>query len=246
MAKKEDGQRLSITLWSLLATFQPIRFQDFINSEIQKIIMRRYNRRYARYPKPQYAVNRKYNSSGLFTVHSVEPTIYLATQRLVCTSRDSGNDAVLDSPATVKHITVDIQTIPTIVDVSSQGADKVVYFPPCGWLCVFVPAGTKPVEPFSATDGTIYNTTLYEPQNYVLGSGTISQGSTAVVPVVGKSESPYGVLGTTLRESECRSKKLNPGDSIYMIYYLLNVPTKTSDIRDITPMDTIVTYCVKY
>ena len=209
--------------------------------------MRRYNRRYARYPKPQYAINRKYNSSGLFERHSVEPTIYLATQRLVTVSRDSGNDAVLDSPATVKHITVDIQTIPTIVDVSSQGADKVIYFPPCGWICVFVPAGTQPMEPFSATDGTIYNTTLYEPQNFVLGSGTISQGSTAVVPVVGKSESPYGVPGNYAKRIRVPlSKKLNPGDSIFMIYYLLNVHTKTTDIRDITPMDTIVTYAVKY
>ena len=208
--------------------------------------MRRYNRRYARYPKPQYAINRKLNSSGKFNRHSVEPTIYLATQRLVTVSRDSGNDAVLDSPATVKHITVDIQTIPTVVDVAGASAEKAIYFPPCGWICVFVPAGTKPVEPFSATDGTIYNSTLYEPQNYVLGSGTISQGSTAVVPVNGVSQSPYGVLGTTLRESECRCQKLNPGDSIFMIYYLYNVPTPTGEIRDITPMDTVVTYCVRY
>lgn len=209
--------------------------------------MRRYNRRYARYPKPQYAINRKLNSSGKFDRHSVEPTIYLATQRLVTVSRDSGNDAVLDSPATVKHITVDIQTIPTIVDVAEQSAEKVVYFPPCGWICVFVPAGTKPMEPFSATDGTIYNTTLYEPQNFVLGSGTISQGSTAVVPVVGKSESPYGVPGNYAKRIRVPlSKKLNPGDSIFMIYYLYNVPTITGGIRDITPMDTVVTYAVKY
>ena len=92
-----------------------------------------------------------------------------------------GNDAVLNSPATVKHITVDIQTIPTVVDVASQGGDKVIYFPPCGWICVFVPAGQQPVEPFSATDGTIYNTTVYEPQNYVLGSGTISLISVVLV-----------------------------------------------------------------
>ena len=209
--------------------------------------MRRYNRRYARYPKPQYAINRKLNSSGLFEQHSVEPTIYLATQRLVTVSRDSGNDAVLDSPATVKHITVDIQTIPTVVDASGQGGDKVVYFPPAGWICVFVPAGTSPVEPFSATDGTIYNSTLYEPQNYVLGSGTISQGSSAVVPIIGVSNSPYGVPGNYAKRIRVPlSKKLNPGDSIFMIYYLYNVPPKTSDVRDITPMDTVVTYCVRY
>ena len=211
--------------------------------------MRRYYRRYARrpYAKPQYAINRKLNSSGKFDKHSTEPTIYLATQRLVTVSRDSGNDAVLDSPATVKHLTVDIQTIPTVVDVSSQGGDKVVYFPPCGWICVFVPAGTKPVEPFSATDGTIYNATLYEPQNYVLGSGTISQGATAVVPVNGVSGSPYGVPGNYAKRIRVPlSKKLNPGDSIYMIYYLYNVPISTGEIRDVTPMDTVVTYCVKY
>lgn len=211
--------------------------------------MRKYYRRYARrsYAKPQYAINRKLNSSGKFERHSVEPTIYLATQRLVTVSRDSGNDAVLDSPATVKHLTVDIQTIPTVVDVSSTSAEKVVYFPAAGWICVFVPAGTQPVEPFSATDGTIYNTTLYEPQNYVLGSGTISQGATSVVPVVGKSESPYGVPGNYAKRIRVPlSKKLNPGDSIYMIYYLYNVPTQSTDIRDITPMDTVVSYCVKY
>jgi hypothetical protein len=207
--------------------------------------MRKYYRRYAR-NKPQYAINRKLNSSGLFGQHSTEPTIWLATQRLVTVSRDSGNDAVLDSPATVKHITVDIQTIPTVVDVSEQAGDKSVYFPAAGWICVFVPAGTKPMEPFSATDGTIYNTTLYEPQNYVLGSGTISQGATAVVPVFGKSNSPYGVPGNYAKRIRVPlSKKLNPGDSIYMIYYLYNLPT-VSGVRDITPMDTIVTYCVKY
>lgn len=209
--------------------------------------MRKYYRRYARYPKPQYAINRKLNSAGKFGQHSVEPTIYLATQRLVTVSRDSGNDAVLDSPATVKHITVDIQTIPTIVDVDSSSAEKVVYFPSAGWICVFVPAGTQPVEPFSSTDGTIYNATLYEPQNYVLGSGTISQGSTAVVPVAGVSNSPYGVPGNYAKRIRVPlSKKLNPGDSIYMIYYLYNVPTLATDIREITPMDTVVTYCVKY
>ena len=209
--------------------------------------MRKYYRRYARYPKSQYAVNRKLNSSGKFSPHSVEPTIYLATQRLVRVSRDSGNDDVLDSPATVKHITVDIQTIPTIVDVDSAGAEKIVYFPPAGWICVFVPAGTAVMEPFSGTDGTIYNSTLYEPQNYVLGSGTISQGATAVVPVVGNSNSTYGVPGNYAKRIRVPlSKKLNPGDAIYMIYYLYNVPAQNTDVRDVTPMDTVVTYCVKY
>lgn len=209
--------------------------------------MRKYHRRYVRYPKPQYAINRKLNSSGLFSQHTVEPTVYVATQRLVATSRDSGNDAILDSPATVKHITVDIQTIPTIVDVDSRSAEKIVYFPSAGWICVFVPAGTKPFQPFMSTDGTIYNSTLYEPQNYVLGSGTISQGATSVVPVAGNSNAPYGVPGNYAKRIRVPlSKKLNPGDAIYMIYYLYNVPTQSTDLREITPMDTVVTYCVKY
>ena len=112
--------------------------------------------------------------------------------------RFSVNQRPFRFSATVKHITVDIQTIPTVVYVSSRVADKVVYFP------APVPVGTFPVEPFSATDGTIYNSTLYEPQNYVLGSCTFSQGSTAVVP------------------------------------------TKSTDIRHITPMDTVLSYAVKY
>lgn len=211
--------------------------------------MRKYYRRYARrsYAKPQYAINRKLNSSGNFSVHSVEPTVYVATQRLVTVSRDSGNDAVLDSPATVKHLTVDIQTIPTVVDVSSVDAQKVIYFPSAGWLCVYVPAGSGPNEPFQATDGTIYNSTLYEPQNYVLGSGTITQGAPTVVPVAGNSNSPYGVPGNYAKRIRVPLyKKLNPGDSIYMIYYLYNVPRPSTDVRDITPMETIVSYCVKY
>lgn len=208
----------------------------------------RYRRRYARrYPKPQYSINRKLNSSGNWAQHSAENTIYIATQRLVTVNRDSGNDAVLDSPATVKHLTVDIQTIPTIQDVDSASNQKVVIFPAAGWICVFVPSGTNPNEPFSNAQGNIYNATLYEPQNYVLGSGTISQGAQTVVPVTGVSGSTYGIPGNYAKRIRVPlSKKLNPGDSIYMIYYLYDVPTQTSDVRDVTPMETIVTYAVRY
>lgn len=208
----------------------------------------RYRRRYARrYPKPQYSINRKLNSSGNFTRHSSESTIYIATQRLVTVNNDSGNDAVLDSPATVKHITVDIQSIPTIQDVFSGSNQKQIIFPAAGWICVFVPSGTNPHEPFSGNGGNIYNATLYEPQNYVLGSGTISQGAQTVVPITGVSGSTYGIPGNYAKRIRVPlSKKLNPGDSIYMIYYLYDVPTPTSDVRDITPMDTVVTYAVRY
>ena len=212
--------------------------------------MPRYRRRYARYyrrPKAQYSINRKLNSSGNFTVHSSEPTIYIATQRLVTINRDSGNDAVLDSPATIRHITVDIQSIPTIQDVFSGSNQKEVIFPAAGWICVFVPSGTNPHEPFSGAGGNIYNATLYEPQNYVLGSGTISQGAQTVVPIAGVSGSTYGIPGNYAKRIRVPlAKKLNPGDAIYMIYYLYNVPTQTGDVRDITPMETIVSYAAKY
>ena len=211
--------------------------------------MPRYRRRYVRYrrPKAQYSINRKLNSSGNFVQHSSESTIYIATQRLVTITSDSGNDAVLDSPATIRHITVDIQTIPTIQDVSSASRQKEIIFPAAGWICVFVPSGTNPREPFSGAGDNIYNATLYEPQNYVLGSGTISQGAQTVVPIAGVSQSTYGVPGNYAKRIRVPlAKKLNPGDSIYMIYYLYNVPIQTGDVRDITPMETIVSYAVKH
>ena len=103
-----------------------------------------------------------------------------------------------------------------------------------GWICVYVPEGTSLNKPFPDYGTGKDNYTFYEPNQFVLGAGTWLEGwqiyQTADLlkvrdaGTVGISQVPDICAGNNMRIKVPLSKKLNPGDAIYMIYYVVHTP----------------------
>ena len=99
-----------------------------------------------------------------------------------------------------------------------------------GWICVYVPEGTSPNKPFPDYGVGQSQYTLYEPNQNVLGSGTWLEGGaysqtnnratiiqTGVVDTSRYSDTP---AGNNMRIRVPLSRKLNPGDAIWMIFWV--------------------------
>ena len=98
-----------------------------------------------------------------------------------------------------------------------------------GWICVYVPEGTSPNKPFPDYGVGQSQYTLYEPNQNVLGSGTWLEGG-AYSDEQPRYNHPDWCSGhLSLLGYPCRhnmrirvplSRKLNPGDAIWMIFWV--------------------------
>ena len=135
---------------------------------------------------------------------------------------------------TVKHLEVQLQDLPTYYGLNSD--QNIVGHGTLagGWICVYVPEGTALNKPFPDYGTGKDNYTFYEPNQFVLGAGTWLEGwqiyqTADIMKVrdagsVGISQVPDICAGNNMRIKVPLSKKLNPGDAIYMIYYVVHTP----------------------
>ena len=197
--------------------------------------MRRYayKRRSYRGPKPAWTVNRKFCRNLTWNRLAQDADIYTAAVQLVYNpSVESSNQ--LGTILTVKHLEVQLQDLPTYFGLNTQTNIASHGTLGGGWICVFVPEGTQLNKPFPDYGTGKDNYTFYEPNQFVLGHGTWLEGWQIYQSNdVGKvSESgAFGIMqlpdtsgGNNMRIKVPLSKKLNPGDAIYMIYYVVHTP----------------------
>ena len=104
-----------------------------------------------------------------------------------------------------------------------------------GWICVYVPEGTALNKPFPDYATGKDNYTFYEPNQFVLGHGTWLEGwqiyqtndilKVRMLVLLVSAKFLILRLVTICVHRVPLSKKLNPGDAIYMIYYVVHTLT---------------------
>ena len=116
----------------------------------------------------------------------------------------------------------------------------------CAWRYCF----NKPFPDYATGKD---NYTFYEPNQFVLGHGTWLEGwqiyqTNDILKVrdagtVGISQVPDTSAGNNMRIRVPLSKKLNPGDAIYMIYYVVHTPNLQN--ASVTGCSSVVKYASK-
>ena len=183
--------------------------------------------------KPSYTVNRKFCRNLTWNRLTTDSDIYTSAVQLVYNpSVESSNQ--LGTILTVKHLEVQLQDLPTYYGLNQE--TNIVGHGTLGggWICVYVPEGTALNKPFPDYGTGKDNYTFYEPNQFVLGSGTWLEGwqiyqtndisRVAENGTLGISQVPDISAGNNMRIKVPLSKKLNPGDAIYMIYYVVHTP----------------------
>ena len=209
----------------------------------------RFRRRLRTY-KPAYLVDhRVLNSRAWNNNPSHRDTKYLSMQVVYNPINDGTNPGVIK---TVKHLEVQVNTVPywrtTLPTQSADGTElgvaTVTGVPSVGWVLVYVPQGSSPSYPLG-TDASYANTALYEPNQYVLGHGTLLQGQ-RIIDNDGRYAEDYPVVtsgGSNMRIRCPLSKKLNPGDSIYLLVWAIHLPEVNE--LNLTEFTGIVSYALK-
>lgn len=206
----------------------------------------RYRRRLTRY-KPAYLVDhRVLNSKAWNDNPSHRDTKYLSMQVVYNPVNDGTNPGVIK---TVKHLEVQVNTVPywrgfLPRNEENAGNYAVTGVPSIGWVLVYVPQGSSPSYPLG-TDASYSNSALYEPNQYVLGHGTLLQGQRIMDDDGSYVENYPNVTsgGNNMRIRCPLSKKLNPGDSIYLLVYAIHLPT--TDNLSMTEFTGVVSYALK-
>lgn len=209
---------------------------------------RRYRRRISRRYRPSYTVQRKVLQSQAWEVNTGDPQNRLSQLTLIENVSDGGNVTINAGNKTVKHIEVQVLSRPSFqVATQYQGQYNYVW-PACVWAAIYVPEGTN-VNPFF-NGGTIAQTTLYEPAQFVLGSGVIPGTSSAYINenVAGEEAEFPGLVaaGNSTRIRVPLSKRLNPGDKIVMIFGTVDMQYGDAEVRVYRPMRLLVKYAIKY
>lgn len=216
--------------------------------------MRRYRKIRYRRARPAYNVNRKLIQSSNWTALGSNGWYASSTQIVanpsVLTSASPG------SMLTIKHLQVQLMNLPSTTGLIGSGehAVRVGGQPAGGWLIVYVPEGTAPSAPLPDLENS-HACTLYEPNQFVLGHGTWMQGKyfqqTNNASIIDQSgnvsllQPQDNTPGNNVRIRCPLSKKLNPGDSIYLIFYIFNYDAQSIQGLSIEPCQCIVSYASK-
>lgn len=201
---------------------------------------RKYYRRSRRSYKPSYVRDVRILNSGAWGMHPSHRDTQCLSLRVVYNPENDGTNP--GSIKTVKHLQVQVNTVPYWRYTHS--GHTVTGVPSIGWILVYVPQGSQPSYPLG-TDATYQNSSLYEPNQFVLGHGTLLQGQRVLDPDGNVAEDyPPAVSGGNNMRIRCPlSKKLNPGDTIYLLVYALHLPTV--DTLDLTEFTGVVSYALK-
>ena len=209
-----------------------------------------FRRRFRRGYKPAYLVDhRVLNSRAWNNNPSHRDTKYLSMQVVYNPVNDGTNPGVIK---TVKHLQVQVNTVPywrtTLARYSADGTQEgfstVTGVPSLGWVLVYVPQGSNPNYPLGS-DASYSNSALYEPNQYVLGHGTLLQGQ-RILDEDGRYAEDYPVVtsgGNNMRIRCPLSKKLNPGESIYLLVYAIHLPEEAE--LNLSEFTGVVSYALK-
>lgn len=200
--------------------------------------------RYYRRSRPSYVRDFRIVSSAAWANHPSHRDTRVLSLQVVYNPENDRVDP--GSIKTVKHLEVQVNTVPYWRHVikTESGQSTVTGVPPTGWVLVYVPQGSSPSFPLG-TDASMQNSPLYEPQQFVLGHGTLLQGERIMDADARNAEAypPAVSAGNNMRIRCPLSKKLNPGDSIYLLVYAIHCPV--SDTLDMTEFTGIVSYALK-
>lgn len=215
--------------------------------------MARYRRsRYFRRRARNYTIQRRLLQTSAWTQSGVDPQHWVGAVKLVENHMDSDLDPTSSGICTVKHLSCDIVKRPFFKFRTSTSTNFNYDIPAVVWAIVYVPQGTKANFPFSGTVAN-ENMVFYEPNQFVLGSGVIPDaGSIYVEEKVAGQEAVFNTrpgAGNVTRVRCPLSKKLNPGDSIWLVAATTDMAFDFSTLVDIPAnhkLQLMVTYAVKY
>ena len=186
-------------------------------------------------------------SPGLLTLNTTQ-------HPLNCVNPSNLTSDRVGSIVTVKHIEVQLANLPTYFGVNEDQQIKEFGQLGGGWICVYVPEGTTINRPFPDYAPGQSAFTLYEPNQNVLGSGTWLEGgayrqtnnqatvmNAGVVATSRYSDTP---AGNNMRIRVPLSRKLNPGDSICMVFWV-QTPIGTLSAVSVEDIALSVTYASK-
>lgn len=201
---------------------------------------RKYHYRRRRYyGKPSYVRDVRIVNSQAWANTSIDSAKALTMRVVYNPENDRANPG---SIKTVKHLEVQVNTVPYWRYF--RDTQTVTGAPPIGWIMVYVPQGEMPHIPLGANRG-LENNCLYEPEQFILGHGTLLQGQRIQEPNV-DDDARYPIVtsgGNNMRIRCPLSKKLNPGDSIWLIAYAIHLPVL--DDLQLTEFTGVVSYAIK-
>jgi len=207
---------------------------------------RYYRRRVRNYVRSNYSVQRRVLALSQWTQNPGDRESYASSVTLISAPSDAGNDVLQGGPKTVKHIEVQLLQRPTATIRDNNQVRRA--YPGCVWMAVYVPEGTQPNIPFNG--GTISQIALYEPAQFVLGSGVIPYAGEKIEAASSSNYdqdlSQYLGAGNATRIRVPLSKKLNPGDRIDFIVATLNSDYGTEPTPTWGECKLLVKYAMKY
>ena len=209
---------------------------------------KRYSRRFTRRYRPSYTVQRKVIQFQGWERNPADPQNLLTNAILIHNVGDGGNVVTNSGNKTVKHIEVQVLSRPMFkIPTQYQGQYNYVV-PPCVWACVYVPEGTS-LNPFFQ-GASVAETTLYEPAQFVLGSGVIAgQIQDYVNESVAGEEATFNQLlssGNATRIRVPLSRRLNPGDKIVLVLGTLDMAYGDYQPQPARAGRLLVKYAIKY
>lgn len=209
---------------------------------------RRYRRRSTRSYRPSYTVQRKVCQFQAWDRNPSDPQNLLTSLTLIENVSDGGNVTINAGNKTVKHIEVQLLSRP-MFKVPTQFENQFNYaVPPCVWAAIYVPEGTS-INPFFQ-GGSVAQTTLYEPAQFVLGSGVMAGTITDYVNEgVAGEEATFNQIMSSGNATRIRvplSKRLNPGDKIVLVLGTLDMAYGDYQPVAVRPGRLLVKYAIKY
>ena len=208
---------------------------------------RRYHRAIVR--APAYTVTRKLVKNLEWT--RISDSEYYAASAQICVNPSNLTSDRAGSVITVKHLQVQLLDLPSVRRLNEEQREWQTGQFAGGWICVYVPEGTAVNRPFPDYQSGQTSYTLYEPNQFVLGTGTWLEGprissSTQALPAGGIRYESGGdtSAGRNMTLRVPLSRRLNPGDSIYMIYFLKSSADFTQEFS-VKGCESVVTYASK-
>ena len=205
--------------------------------------------RYRRFSKSNYMVQRRLVETGDWVQSAIDPQHW--DSAAVIFGLDDDDIAVNDHGSavrTVKHITVDIVKRPWFKMPTNVQTNFLYVYPGLVWAVVFVPQGTNPNRLFGGANNT--NMVLYEPNQFVLGAGVIPDGGSDYVnESVQGEEATFDArpnAGNVTRLRVPLSRKLNPGDKLYLVMATTNMAYTVQPVGGEKRAQFLVKYALKY
>lgn len=191
--------------------------------------------------RANYTVQRRVISLGTFQQSPADPQVWASETTLVQNPTDGDNIVNGGGNKTIKHIEVQLLRRPeATIEIQSGQIRRA--FPAMIWMAVYVPEGTQPSLPFGNV--SVQQAAVYEPAQFVLGSGVIPFGGETIDGAQGDLRQ-FMDSGNATRIRVPLSKKLMPGDRIVML-----VSTLDAAYGDLTPKwnpcQLLVKYAIKF